>query len=76
MWCVSWQTRLSVPDPRGWGRPPRSTLGADRKEVTVDLDETIEQLSRQLVHANAREAARIRTRIQELKALKQDQVTT
>lgn len=34
------------------------------------IEETIQQLTERLVSANAREAARIRTRIQELESMK------
>lgn len=39
------------------------------------IDETIQQLAQKLVSANAREAARIQTRISELEALKKKHVT-
>jgi hypothetical protein len=57
----------------GSALPP--TLGKDGKEVTVDLDATIQKLTERLGTANAREAARIRTRITELKALQKEHAT-
>jgi hypothetical protein len=42
--------------------------------VTVAIDETIAQLAERLATANAREAARIRTRIAELESLKKEHV--
>lgn len=58
-----------VPDIQGVGSATRSASGTDREEVTVAIEETIQQLTERLVTANAREAARIRTRIQELEKL-------
>lgn len=72
MWCVSLLTRLFVPDTRVRGRgrsPDRLVQEANRKEVTVTNEEIITQLTERLVTANAREAARIRTRIQEIRAM-------
>lgn len=39
------------------------------------IDETIQQLAQKLVTANAREAARIRTRISELEAMQKKHAT-
>jgi hypothetical protein len=44
--------------------------------VAVAIDEQIEKLTERLVHAKAREAARIHTRIKELEALKKEHTTT
>lgn len=41
----------------------------------MTIAETIQQLTEKLVTANAREAARIRTRIQELEKIRQSHVT-
>lgn len=57
------------PDTRGVGSAIRSASGTNGKEVAVAFEETIQQLSDRLVNANAKEAARIRTRIQELEQL-------
>jgi hypothetical protein len=65
---------------RGGGLAARSASGTDGEEVIVSFDETIdntiEGLIPRLAGASDRESIRIRTRIAELEALKEQHDTT
>lgn len=72
---MSWQNPPLLPSTLGEGSALPPTLGNNGEEVAVTVAETIQQLTEKLVTANAREAARIRTRIQELESLRKSHVT-
>ncbi len=74
MWSVSCQNRSSVPSTSGEGPalPPALETPDERSIVSVNIDELIDNLIKDLPAAKNKEAERILERIADLEQLKKD----